>query len=291
MEINGGAKLSRKSISKKLRFEVFKRDKFTCQYCGRKAPDVVLHVDHIVAVARNGTNDIMNLVTSCEECNLGKSYKALDDCSTLEKQRKQMEDLQARREQLKMLFEWRKGLEGIEEQSVDMLIARIHEIISPYTLSETGKQTISKLVSKFNMEEILDAINISKKQYLRYDNDGVLIDDTVEKFINKIGGIIVNNKKGPITAKLYYIRGICRNRFNYWNDRRGMDILEEFVDLLKSGGTKEEKIIEILDSLVVDLSKRARHWTEWHTTIDEWMGQISALNERRTDSMNKQKDE
>lgn len=32
----------RKSISKKLRFEVFKRDGFTCQYCGRMAPDVVL---------------------------------------------------------------------------------------------------------------------------------------------------------------------------------------------------------------------------------------------------------
>ena len=36
----------RKSISKKARFEVFKRDSFTCQYCGRTAPDVVLHLDH-----------------------------------------------------------------------------------------------------------------------------------------------------------------------------------------------------------------------------------------------------
>ena len=37
----------RKPIGKKMRFEVFKRDKFTCQYCGRKAPDVILEVDHI----------------------------------------------------------------------------------------------------------------------------------------------------------------------------------------------------------------------------------------------------
>jgi 5-methylcytosine-specific restriction endonuclease McrA len=31
--------VTRKALSKKLRFEVFKRDNFTCQYCGRAAPD------------------------------------------------------------------------------------------------------------------------------------------------------------------------------------------------------------------------------------------------------------
>ena len=38
----------RKTLSKKIRFEVFKRDKFTCQYCGRMSPDVILEVDHIL---------------------------------------------------------------------------------------------------------------------------------------------------------------------------------------------------------------------------------------------------
>lgn len=60
------------AISKKVRFEVFKRDGFKCQYCGRSAPDVILHVDHINPVSNGGNNDIMNLVTSCSECNLGK---------------------------------------------------------------------------------------------------------------------------------------------------------------------------------------------------------------------------
>jgi len=44
--------MERKAISKKLRFEVYKRDKFTCQYCGRKAPDVILEIDHINPVAK-----------------------------------------------------------------------------------------------------------------------------------------------------------------------------------------------------------------------------------------------
>lgn len=43
--------MKRKSTGKRLRFEVFKRDHFTCQYCGAQPPDIVLVADHIVAVA------------------------------------------------------------------------------------------------------------------------------------------------------------------------------------------------------------------------------------------------
>ena len=62
----------RKSLTKKVRFEVFKRDSFICQYCGSKAPDVILEVDHLNPVKEGGSNDIMNLVTSCFSCNRGK---------------------------------------------------------------------------------------------------------------------------------------------------------------------------------------------------------------------------
>ena len=60
-------------ISVRLRFEVFKRDCFTCRYCGRKSPDVVLEADHIIPRSEGGADDEMNLVTSCWECNRGKS--------------------------------------------------------------------------------------------------------------------------------------------------------------------------------------------------------------------------
>ncbi|MDC4235638.1 HNH endonuclease, partial [Pasteurella multocida] len=75
---NKKQKSTRTALSKKVRFEVFKRDSFKCQYCGKSAPDVVLHVDHINPVSNDGTNDIMNLITSCSECNLGKGAKTLD---------------------------------------------------------------------------------------------------------------------------------------------------------------------------------------------------------------------
>ncbi len=61
------------SVSTRTRFEVFKRDQFTCQYCGRTPPTVILHVDHVVAVANGGPDDQANLITSCADCNLGKA--------------------------------------------------------------------------------------------------------------------------------------------------------------------------------------------------------------------------
>lgn len=73
----GAGDAMRKPISKKLRFEVFKRDGFVCQYCGAHPPGSILHVDHIHPVADGGKNEIDNLVTSCEACNLGKGARAL----------------------------------------------------------------------------------------------------------------------------------------------------------------------------------------------------------------------
>lgn len=59
-------------IPTKLRFQVLQRDNFTCQYCGRKAPEVILHVDHKQPKSKQGKFTIDNLITACAECNVGK---------------------------------------------------------------------------------------------------------------------------------------------------------------------------------------------------------------------------
>jgi len=70
------------ALSVRTRFEVFKRDEFTCQYCGRKSPEVVLEADHIVPIAAGGPDDVINLTTSCWECNRGKSSVPLGQIVT-----------------------------------------------------------------------------------------------------------------------------------------------------------------------------------------------------------------
>jgi hypothetical protein len=69
----------REPIPAGLRWQVFQRDRFTCVYCGRRGTDagVVLHIDHRVPVVRGGRNDMGNLVTACQDCNLGKSSRSL----------------------------------------------------------------------------------------------------------------------------------------------------------------------------------------------------------------------
>lgn len=66
------------AVSRRLRFEVLRRDKHTCQYCGRSAPDVAIEVDHLVPVSLGGTDEPSNLVTACEQCNRGKSSVPAD---------------------------------------------------------------------------------------------------------------------------------------------------------------------------------------------------------------------
>jgi 5-methylcytosine-specific restriction endonuclease McrA len=55
-------------------------------------------------ISKGGSNDITNLITSCEFCNSGKGDKTLDDRSTVAKSRQQMEKLQERREQLEIMM-------------------------------------------------------------------------------------------------------------------------------------------------------------------------------------------
>lgn len=61
------------AVSKRLRFEILRRDDFRCRYCGLKAEAAELRVDHVIPVALGGSDEPANLVTACEPCNTGKS--------------------------------------------------------------------------------------------------------------------------------------------------------------------------------------------------------------------------
>ena len=67
--------IKRFSIPKELRYKILKRDRFTCQSCGARAPEVELEVDHKIPVSKGGTDDESNLITKCKDCNRGKSNK------------------------------------------------------------------------------------------------------------------------------------------------------------------------------------------------------------------------
>ena len=57
------------------RFNVFLRDRFTCQYCGDRFPTQDLTFDHVIPRSRGGRTAWDNVVTACSSCNLRKGNR------------------------------------------------------------------------------------------------------------------------------------------------------------------------------------------------------------------------
>lgn len=236
-------KPKRKAISKSVRFEVLKRDNFKCQYCGAEAPNVLLQIDHINPVSKGGGNDLINLITSCFDCNNGKRAKKLDDDSQAQKQRRQLEQLQERREQLEMMMQWHTGLKDLEDSVINKVRDYWEGLTPGSVLNESGIKSLKALLKKFELSEILKAMDIVSEKYFRYEDDE-LTNDSVNNGFNKIGGVITMTRaKGddPHLSDMYYIRGIIRNRFGKCNTgMQSKELFDELRSAIESGWTTDE---------------------------------------------------
>jgi len=60
------------------RRNLFKRDHYVCQYCGRQAPPDELTIDHIVPRSQGGESTWENCVVACLDCNKRKGNRTPD---------------------------------------------------------------------------------------------------------------------------------------------------------------------------------------------------------------------
>lgn len=268
--------MERESIRKSVRFEVFKRDSFTCQYCGQKAPDVVLHIDHITPVANGGTNDILNLVTSCRECNAGKSDRRLSDDSVIQKCRAQADDLQARRQQVELISRWHLGLAGIESEAVGALEAfwlRATGANGETSLTDNAKDDLKRLAKRCGHEIVCKAITAAAGKLLMAGETGDFVArDEAFNSIGKICGVMKAAEKDPGIERLFYIRGILRRRLSYVNEKACIVLLKDARD---AG-------IDI--DYLQDISKQVTSWTQFRTTVEAEM--LGDTGDRSGDSCN-----
>jgi hypothetical protein len=183
----------RKPIPNGIRFDIFKRDGFKCQYCGKAAPDVILHVDHIKPVAKGGTDEIFNLITSCQECNSGKGKKELFDKTSLDKQRKQLEELEEKRAQLQMMIEWREELADYNEQNIEY-VTRVFERTTGFGIKNTG--LLFDLLKRFTPVELCEGIDAGMKTYFYLKGQA-----KAEKILIVLGGICYNRRKNAEKEK------------------------------------------------------------------------------------------
>jgi hypothetical protein len=230
--------MERKPISKSVRFEVFKRDKFTCQYCGAKAPEAVLHIDHVKPVAEGGDNDIMNLLTACQGCNGGKGKRLLSDSTAIDKQRAQIEELEERRQQIEMMLQWRSDLASIQQPIYDVIIERFRTLCNGFVPNELGMIKVRKWVKQYSLEIIIESIEETISKYGVWQGNEITPDSWQDAFerVARFCAAKVKYGSGPDLDRLLYIQGIIRNRVgNKW-----LKCLDDLKSLRDAGYTIEQ---------------------------------------------------
>lgn len=155
--------MARKPISTRARFEIFKRDGFVCQYCGSTPPSVTLHVDHIHPVAKGGTNDGSNLITSCSACNQGKSDVLL---SVVDGSLREKADLIKEREAqikgyYKVLAAAKKRIEN-EAWEIAALLSGVDRLDS---YDRRRLQSIRNFLEKLHFYAVIDAAEITAAKF------------------------------------------------------------------------------------------------------------------------------
>lgn len=157
----------RKQISKKVRFEIFKRDGFACSYCGATPPGAMLHVDHINPVANGGGNESVNLVTACESCNQGKGARLL---SSIPKSLKNKSEEVAEREAQVLGYHNVMEAKRSRLDSQTWLIAQ--ELDGIQESMDRGKfRTIKSFIEKTGYHETVDAAEIATASKAREGDD------------------------------------------------------------------------------------------------------------------------
>lgn len=150
----------RKPISKRTRFEVFKRDGFACSYCARKPPSVLLVVDHIIPVSGGGTNAMDNLATACDECNAGKSNVPLDRPPTPDRRAaaKKMREIE------EQMVAYSDALNAVRTRVVKTAEAACDywmEVYDTYKTPMDMRSTCMTFAKSLPLQEILEAIDIA----------------------------------------------------------------------------------------------------------------------------------
>lgn len=103
----------RAKMTRALRIEILKRDGFRCKLCGATARDTLLHVDHMIPIARGGTSHPINLQALCERCNVAKAART--DIGPMPRAPKHEDATEAILEHQKRRHNWHRNAEDRDE--------------------------------------------------------------------------------------------------------------------------------------------------------------------------------
>lgn len=161
------------AVSKRIRFEVFKRDGFACQYCGQKTPAAVLQCDHIDPSSRGGSDEVDNLITSCVDCNQGKSNVPLSSIPACLADRKS--EIEERESQVLAYREFLREVKARQQADVDLVNDCFERLFPGQTLSDRFQQsTIPLFLEHFVPEEPCEFLLLAFQRVASGDPDDVV---------------------------------------------------------------------------------------------------------------------
>lgn len=153
-----------------IRFEVFKRDGFTCTYCGRHPPLVILEVDHIIPRAAGGDDEMENLTTSCWDCNHGKGAKLLDERAPVPDLEERAELIRERERQLRVYHEAKAEERARRDEQFDVVWDHWFRIWDEKAESlpryyVPGEQALRRYIDLIGPGEVIEAMDIARDRF------------------------------------------------------------------------------------------------------------------------------
>ncbi len=161
------------AISKRTRFEIFKRDLFQCAYCGRTPPAVVLEVDDINPRQLGGADEMANLITACFDCNRGKADLPLTSVPSPISE--QAEIISEREEQIKAYKRLLFSVDRRKEKDAQKVSAIFSEYFDNYELSRNFIETTLKrhFLDSIPLPDILLAMRVACNRMRYNDNRAI----------------------------------------------------------------------------------------------------------------------
>lgn len=148
-----------RSLPKRTRFEIFKRDGFCCQYCGAHPPQVVLEVDHIQPVSGGGTDAPDNLITACFGCNRGKSSISLS--ATPASLKDKASDVAEKEEQIKGYYDILLQKQVRIEDEVNRVEATFQTFQSDMQLTDSARRSVKHFLEQLDFFVVNEAMQIA----------------------------------------------------------------------------------------------------------------------------------
>lgn len=156
-----------------LRFEVFKRDRFSCGYCGRTPPDVLLEVDHVVPRSGGGSDELENLLTACWDCNRGKGSKGLSEGGSPPVGGAAVKALKERVKQAKAYNDLIAEQRSLRAEQEDLVTAHWCKRFGGTATADQyscdtyfpNSPSIARFIRALGVEAVLDAVDIAASKF------------------------------------------------------------------------------------------------------------------------------